>query len=98
MARTGQPAFDSGMRGREAPAKRGKPEKKSKRPVKRVSIEKADTGHIVEVERHQPKPGKGGGMPTAYEPNERHAHENPEDAKAHVNSLMDEMASSYDGE
>lgn len=96
MARTGVPAYDSGMRGKEAPAKRGKPEKKSKRPVKRVSIEKADTGHIVEVERHQPK--QKGNQPTAYEPNERHAHENPEDAKAHVNSLMDEMSSSYDGE
>lgn len=89
MARTGVPAYDSGMRGKEAPAKRGKPEKKSKRPVKRISIERANTGHIVEVERHQPK--QKGNQPMPYETNERHAHSDGEAAKNHVNSLIDEM-------
>ncbi len=101
MARTGVPAFDSGMRGREAPSEKARRKvKKGKRDVKRVSIERATTGHIVEVERHQPKPKIQDGVssPVTYEPPERHAHSDPDEAKAHVAQLMDEMAPPEDND
>jgi len=101
MARTGSPAFDSGMRGKEAPSEKARSkQKKGKRNVKRVSIERATTGHIVEVERHQPKPKIKDGLssPVSYEPPEKHAHSNPEEAKAHVSSLMDQMSADPDND
>lgn len=89
MAKTGQPAYDSGMRGSETP----KDKKKAaggKRKIKRISIEAAKTGHIVEVERH-PKPAKAN-EPLNFMGPERHAHSSKQAAMTHVNDLMDELA------
>jgi hypothetical protein len=96
--KTGQPAYDAGMRGGEKPQPKPKtPATTGKQPIKRISIEKADTGHIVDVER-EPKPvtmAKNGSAPSVdyNESHERHAHQTADTAKAHVNALIDEMGS-----
>lgn len=96
--KTGQAAYDSGMRGdrEKPPGLRPKSKDAGKTPIKRISIERANTGHIVEVERHSPKqkPDKDGKMMPPYDfesLRERHAHADKESAMAHVGSLMDQM-------
>jgi hypothetical protein len=86
-------AYDAGLRGGEKP--KGKP--KAKKDVKRVTVEPASNGgHIVTVERHQPKPGAKG-APTSFPEPERHAHADTASAHAHVGQLMNQMSPEGDG-
>ncbi len=104
MAKTGQPAYDAGMRGKEKPKEEPKgktPTSGDKHPLKRITIEAADTGHIVEAHRHEPPPKKDGKgnvtMPSYDSLIERHAHNDPEAAKAHVNELMGRLTTRPEG-
>jgi hypothetical protein len=104
--RTGQPAYDSGVRGKEKPKEKmdGQPVPgKAKTPIKRLSIERGDTGYRIDVERH-PEPTKKGkdGKPE-YDPNqyertrEQHHHASKESAVAHHTALMDQMGAGPGG-
>jgi hypothetical protein len=91
--RTGQPAYDAGIRGKEKPKEKGmeRPKDTGKQPIRRISIEAASNGgHIVSVERH-PKPVKAN-EPMQFEGEEKHAHGNKQEAHAHVGELMDQMS------
>jgi|SRR5579872_898322 len=97
MARVGVPAYDSGMRGKEAPSekpRRARSKKGAKRGVKRITIESGKTGHEVQIERHQPKPKIQDGVssPVSYEEPEKHHYSDVGQAKEHVTSAMDELS------
>jgi hypothetical protein len=100
MPRTGQPAYDTGMRGKEKPRDKRTPEPapgKAKTPIKRLSIEKGDTGYRIDVERHSPPPKKGKDGKPDYDPmqyehlHESHHHTSKDSAVAHHTALMDEL-------
>ena len=93
MAKTGQAAFDSGMRANESvPARKAKPKEK-RGGVRRVSVEAGKSGHKVVIERHPLKQaaGKAPAAPTAADLPEEHYHSDLGEAKQQAVSAMDDM-------
>lgn len=92
-----QPVFRSGMRGKEKADKAPAAQGKAKTAIKRLSIERGDTGYRIDVERHPEPPkkdkdGKEVHDPMSYERlREQHMHNSKESAVAHHTALMDEM-------
>lgn len=85
--KTGQPAFDSGMRGSSKPKDKASGDgKAAKGKVSRVEIEPSANGGFIHTVH------RDGGMEAGnYQGPEKHTHPDKESAHQHIGALMDEM-------
>jgi hypothetical protein len=93
MAKTGQPAFDSGMRGSSKPKDKASGDGKAKSgKVSRFEAEPSANGGFIHTVHHEPA---GGGMEVGnYQGPEKHVHPTKEAAMDHFGTVLDAMGSS----
>lgn len=90
MAKTGQPAYDSGMRGASKPSKGAGDGKASSGKVTRFEAEPSANGGFIHTVHHEPS----GGMEVGnYQGPEKHVHPTKEAAMNHFGTVLDAMGS-----
>lgn len=88
MAKTGQPAYDSGMRGSSKPSKGAGDGKASSGKVMRFEAEPSHNGGFIHTVHHD---GAGGVEVGNYQGPEKHVHATKEAAMDHFGTMLDAM-------